>query len=50
MPARKNKICPRCKHFVPETEVLEAECEMDEDVNLPDWCDSFERHDEDRRT
>ena len=40
---RKHKICPKCRCYMPETEILQGECDADEDINIGEFCYSFER-------
>jgi len=40
---RKEKICKYCTYFIPETNLLEAECTADEDPESEEYCDFFER-------
>ena len=40
---RKDKICNFCRNYVPETKELEGECEVDEDINSEEYCESYEK-------
>ncbi len=39
---RKHKICKSCVSHVKETETLEADCNVGEDVESEDFCEMFE--------
>lgn len=40
---RKTRICKLCIYFMPDTQNIEAECEVEEDVRSTDNCEFYER-------
>jgi len=40
---RKEKICPYCIYYIPETENMEGECKADEDTEAEAYCETFEK-------
>jgi hypothetical protein len=40
---RSEKICSKCVFYQAPTADMEAECLMEEDMKLPDWCDMYEK-------
>ncbi len=43
MNPRKHKICQHCKNYMPETEDVEGECNVDEDITEEAYCEVFEK-------
>lgn len=39
---RRKKICPFCISFLEETQTSAAECDMEEDLDSFEYCDSYE--------
>ena len=39
---KKDDLCIYCKHYIPETDSMEAECKMENDINDAHYCDEYE--------
>lgn len=39
---RKHQICIHCRNYVPETDNMEGECNVDEDIDNEEYCESYE--------
>lgn len=39
---RKDKICNICLNYIKESENMEGECMVEEDITIVDYCDLFD--------